>query len=297
MTRRELLVLASAVRASAQFTSSVRVVNVQVTVRDRRGKLVRDLTKDDFELTDEGRKQEIGYFSADSDLPLIVGILFDTSGSQRTVLVQQQGATLTFLNKVLREGDRAFLAGFDQRYRVIAPLSNSVERMLEGLQKMNTDDPASRGTALFDAVARASESVAREPGRKAIIILSDGQDTASGAQLKQAIEEAQRANALLYPVRIFDREVFSFQVPGRASENLEAGRSGLEKLAKQTGGRLFDDRTPLADNFATIEEELRSQYSLGFAPGNYRPGYRKLRVKVKRDGLTVQARDGYYSTE
>jgi VWFA-related protein len=297
MKRRELLALTMAATATAQFTSSVRLVSVQVTVRDKRGQLVRGLTRDDFELTDEGRKQEIRYFSADSDLPLTIGVLFDISGSQRAVIAQQQDAVLAFLDQVLRDADRAFLAGFDQRYVLAVNPTGSRKQLAEGLKRLNTNDPRSNGTALFDAIVRASENLAGEPGRKALVVLSDGQDTASAAGVKDAVEEAQRANTQIYALRIFDRDVFAFAVPGQAARNLEDGRVALERLAKDTGGRMFDGKAPLPEYFSQIDEELRSQYSLGFTPVNARAGYRKLRVKVRRNDLNVRARDGYFATE
>lgn len=287
LTRRAFLLLAASA-AQAQFTSSVRVVNIYATVRDRRGALVRGLTREDFEVFEDGRRQTVRYFSAQSDAPLTLGLLFDVSGSQRAVLERQKEAAVAFLDRLLRDGDSSFLAAFDRDVTLFET---------ERIAYLTTARASSAGTALFDAVARAAAHVQEEPGRKALVILSDGIDTASTVKLADAITAAQRANVSLFPIRFYDRQVFQFAVPGPALDNLNAGRRALERLAKDAGGAMYEvvgTRT-LEDNFAQLEEELRAQYSLGFTPAEGRPGYRKLRVNVKRRGLRVQARDGYFS--
>lgn len=289
MTRRELLLLA-AVPCAAQFTSSVRVVNVFVTVRDKKGQLVRGLKREDFALREDGRTQAIRYFSADSDLPLTVGLLFDVSGSQRKVLEKQKGAAKTFLTKVLRPGDTAFFAAFDREVTLLDA---------GGFEVLTTDRKGSQGTALYDALLRSAERLQSEPGRKALIVLSDGIDTASSTRADVAIAALHRADALVYPVHFYDRDVFAFEVASPALENLRAGKRMLERIARETGGTFHEvsgERT-LEDSLARIQEELRFQYSLGYSPAAGRTGYRKLRVQVKLRGLEAQARDGYFAAE
>jgi len=290
MTRRELLLLAATVPSAAQFTSSVRVVNVFVTVRNKKGELVRGLTQQDFELKEDGRTQPIRYFSAESDLPLTLGLLFDVSGSQRKVLEQQKGAARAFLTKMLRPGDAAFFVAFD---RDVSVLDSS------GFEILTTDRRGNSGTALFDALRKAAERVAPEPGRKALIVLSDGIDTASATRADATIQALQRANALVYPVHFYDRDVFAFEVPSPALDNLRNGKKILERIAKETGGGFYSvsGEQTLEDSFTHIQEDLRYQYSLGYSPGPGRTGYRKLRVQVKLKGLDVQARDGYFAAE
>lgn len=276
MTRRGLLLLASAAPALAQFTSSVRVVNVYVTVRGRRGDLVRGLKKEDFELTEDGRRQPVRYFSSDSDAPLAIGLLFDISGSQRAVMDQQRASANAFLNQVLRPGDTSFFAAFDREFRIL-PLDTP----------LSAQRPESKGTALFDAVIQAAQHLEPEPGRKVLIVLTDGIDSASASKLPDAIQAAHRAGASIFPIHFYDKEVFRFEVPGPALDNLRAGKAVLDRMARETGGAVLE-------NFDRIQEELRSQYSLGFSPSPGKTGYRKLRVEVKRRGLSVQARDGYF---
>ena len=276
----------------ANFSTGVNVVNVLVTVRDRQGQLVKGLAQDDFMLEDEGRTQTVRYFSPQSDQPLTLGLLVDVSGSQRTVLAEQRRASRQFLDKVLRKDDRAFLLAFDRQVQLI-----------EGFTLPELDASANRagGTALYDAIVFAARRIASAAGRKALIVLSDGYDTSSAASLSAAVETAQRADALVYSIRFLDRGVFAFEVPASqgGSPVPREGRKALERIARETGGAFFDltNAESLQKIYSRIEDELRNQYSLGFTPVKGRPGYRKLRVSVKRKGLTVQARDGYYSAE
>jgi VWFA-related protein len=267
MTRRELL-FAAPLTALAQFTSSVRVVNVFVTVRD-------------------------------SDLPLTIGILFDVSGSQRSVVAQQRVAATAFLSKILRDGDSAFLMAFDERAMLLSSPEASRASLDANLAKLDTAGSGARGTAMFDAIAEAAGTVQSIPGRKAVVVLSDGFDNASSLKIAPAITAAQRANLPVFPIRFYDLKVFAFHVESPALNNLREGKKNLERIAKETGGGFYEiaEKRSLDENFSRMERELRQQYSLGFVPAEGRPGYHKLSVTVRRRGLAVQARDGYFSSE
>lgn len=283
------LICALARAQQATFSTGVSVVNVLVSVRDKQGQLVRDLGQNDFTLEDDGRIQPIRYFSPQADQPLSLGLLIDVSGSQRTVLAEQLRATRQFLDRVLRPDDRVFLIRFDRRVALLKDLS---------ALELDAGQDETRGTALYDAIVSAAHELAGQPGRKALIVLSDGYDTSSSATLAAAMESAQRADALVYSIRFLDRGVFKFEVPASqgGSPVPREGRKALERIAKETGGGYFDltGEETLQKIYARIEDELRNQYSLGFTPVTGRLGYRKIRVSVKRRGLTVQARDGYY---
>ena len=305
LSRREVFLLAApVVPLLAQFSTGVRVVNVFAAVHDKQGKLVNSLTRDDFEITEDGRKQTLRYFSAQSDLPITMGLLFDISGSQRAVIVEQRQATATFLRQVLRDSkDQAFLMGFDQRVRLLEALTGQRARIEEGVQKLAVPrdgagqlSAEAQGTALYDALGEAARILSSEAGRKAIVVLSDGIDTASSLRLNASIEAAQRADALIYPIRFYDQKVFAFDVPSPASDHLREGKKVLQRMARETGGGFFEvaGAETLAANFSRLEEELRNQYSLGYTPSASGGAYRKIRVTVKPKGLTVQARDGYY---
>lgn len=305
------MLAAPAVPMLAQFSTGVRVVNVFVTVRDRQGKLAPDLSREDFEIAEDGRKQSIRYFSAHSDLPVTLGLLFDLSGSQRSVIPEQRQASAAFLRQVLREGtDRAFLLGFNRRIHLLESSTGERARLEESLQRLEVPRgadgqllPEAQGTALFDALVAAARMLEPQPGRKAIVVLSDGIDTASAARLNAAIEAAQRADALIYPIRFYDQKVFAFDVPSAGGGNLREGKKTLERMARETGGGFFEvgGEQTLAANFSRLEEELRNQYSLGYTPATppskRGAAYKKIRVSVKLRGLNVQARDGYYSAE
>jgi len=275
------------------FSTGVNVVNVLVTVRDKQGRLVRGLSQDDFTLEDDGRKQTVRYFSPQAGQPLTIGLLVDVSGSQRTVLAEQRRASRQFLDQVLRSPqDQAFFVRFDRQVEVLKDLD---------LLELDTRKTSPDGTALYDAIVFAARRIAGQAGRKALIVLSDGYDTSSAASLAAAVEAAQRADALVYAIRFLDRDVFKFQIPASqgGSPVPREGRKALERISRDTGGTYFDLTTAetLEKIYARIDDELRSQYNLGFTPVNTRAGYRKLRVSVKRKGLTIQARDGYFPVQ
>jgi VWFA-related protein len=278
----------------ATFSTGVNVVNVLVTVRDKQGQLVRGLAQDDFKLEEDGRPQMIRYFSPQADSPLTLGLLVDVSGSQRTVLDAQRRASQQFFNQVLRKNqDRAILIRFDRQVELLPDLA---------LPELDENINAAQGTALYDAIVSAARYIAGQSGRKALIVLSDGYDTSSSASLGAASETAQRADALVYAIRFLDRDVFAFDVSPKqgGSPVPREGRKALERIARDTGGSYFDltAAETLEKIYSRIEDDLRNQYSLGFTPaGKNRPGYRKIHVSVKRKGLSVQARDGYYPAE
>jgi hypothetical protein len=284
------LICAFARAQQATFTTGVKVVNVLVTVRDKQGKQVRDLAKADFALEEDGHPQIIRYFSPRSDQPLTLGLLLDVSGSQRTMLAAQRRASDQFFGQVLRKGrDQAFIVLFDRQIELLPWLA---------LPELDTKNAAAQGTALYDAVVFAARKLAGQAGRKALIVLSDGYDTSSSASLAAAVETAQRADTLVYSIRFLDRDIFAFEVPASqgGSPVPREGRKALERIARETGGGFFDlaPAETLERTYNRIEDELRNQYSLGFTPAAGKSGYRKLHASVKRKGLTVQARDGYY---
>jgi VWFA-related protein len=292
LSRRGALALICAVARAqeATFSTGVNVVNVLVTVRDKQGELVKGLTREEFALEEDGRIQTIRYFSPQTDQPLTLGLLVDVSGSQRTVLAAQRRASAQFFKQVLRGSqDRAFLMRFDRQVEVLPDLT---------LPEMDAKTTAQQGTALYDAIIAATRQVERQAGRKALIVLSDGYDTSSSASLAAAVETAQRADSLIYSIRFLDRDIFAFEVPASqgGSPVPREGRKALERIAKETGGGFFDltGQETLEKIYGRIEDELRNQYSLGFTPAAGKPGYRKLHVSVRRKGLSVQARDGYY---
>jgi len=305
------LVLAGLLVAQdATIKVDVDVVSILASVRDKKGALIPNLQKEDFTVVEDGKPQPIKYFTKETDLPLTIGLLVDVSGSQRTVLEPQRNASLQFFHQVMREGsDSAFVLAFDREIDLLQDLTSSLPELDSGLQKLvSIRDPGGKlpehaqGTALYNAIFSAAQKImSRQHGRKALIVLSDGVDTNSSKSLSAAIEECQREDTLVYTIRFYDQRILAFPLPVGTpgpQQVLRDGKKGLLRMAERTGGGYFElpDFETLTKIFATIEDELRNQYSLGYTPPKGKPGYREINVSVKRKGLTVQAREGYFST-
>jgi VWFA-related protein len=292
------------------FKSGVSVVNILFNVKDKHGMLIPGLKKEDFEVFEEGKPQTIKYFAAESDLPLTLGILIDTSGSQARVLPMEQEVGAAFLKSVLRQKDLAFLINFDIDSELVQDFTNSVRDLRDGLDKMkiNTGGAAPigpgigqgpialmpKGTVLYDAIyLAADEKLKREVGRKAIIVLTDGEDQGSKLKIQDAIEAAQKADTICYVLLIADRD-FAYGGQGYT------GDSEMRKLTEQTGGRVIDvgnNQRKLQDAFAQIANELRSQYSIGYTPTNTLKDGKFRSIEIKTKAGKVQARKGYYATQ
>jgi VWFA-related protein len=300
--RQACVVLALLLPLSAQddptFSTTVKVVNILATVRTKSGQLVNDLTKEDFALLENKRPEDIRYFSRESDLPLTIGLLVDTSMSQARVLEKERSASFQFVDQVLREGkDKVFVTQFDMAVMTRQPPTSSRHDLEESLPYVDTPSKnelqAQRGggTLLFDAVVKASrEIMSTLPNRKAMIILSDGGDNGSDETLTSAIEAAQRADTLIYSILFAD--------PGYGGGGGE-GRSWMERLAKETGGSFFEvsKKHGIGEIYGIIEQELRSQYNLGFVSDQpvRVSEFRSLQLTANRKDLVVQARDRYWA--
>ncbi len=317
-----------------KITVQVKLVTVYATVRDKHGKIMPSLNKEDFVLDEDGRPQTISNFVRESDLPLTLGLLVDTSLSQRRVLDQERSASYTFLDHMLREDkDKAFLIHFDREVELLRDPTSSRPKLQSGLQLLqmpesDRDDGGSRGrngagTLLYDAIYLASnELMKKQQGRKALFVLSDGVDRGSKKILEDAVESAQRADTSVYSILFTDEESHEHDGgyggrgggwgmgrggPGgggqgggrRSQEERPDGKKVLERICTETGGRLFQvsKKLPIDQIYAQIEEELRNQYSLGYTPNpaDTGEGYHKIHLTTKQTDLTVQARDGYYS--
>ena len=300
------------------FSTDVNVISVFATVHDAHGAVRRDLTKADFKLEEDGQEQTVRYFSQQSDLPLTLGLLVDTSASMLRVLGAERDASRQFLKQVLREKqDQGFLVHFDRQVELWQDLTSSRKKLDSGLgqldpqtwfQKHMATSPATPGqhrgasTALYDALVLSSNQVMRkQSGRKAIILLSDGMDAGSQATLGQAIEAAERADTLVYTIHIYAEDP-EMMLMGRADEKrqkaLAQGKGVLERISEETGGGFFEvtKERPIVAIYQEIQDELRNQYSLGFTPdaAHDAAGFHNVKVSTTREGLAVQARTGYY---
>lgn len=292
-------------QAPATFSTNVRVVNLFATVRDAQGRVIKNLTQDDFVLQEDGRPQVIRYFAKESGLPLTLGLLVDTSISQKRVLAEERTASLRFLMQVLRpEQDRAFVIHFDREVELLQDLTSSRERLDGALARLQVPTLPPRkhgapkiglfalgGTDLYDSLLLASDDILRKhSGRKALILITDGVDNGSKIDLFDAIQSAQRADALVYSILFADRDAYDGTFASAA------GKQALQRISRETGGAFFEvsKTEPLAAIYAQLEDELRSQYSIGYTPDTSGSGYRKIRLTTK-PGLSVVTRDGYWS--
>jgi VWFA-related protein len=320
-------------QSTSKISTEVKFVTVYATVCDKHGKIVANLNQTDFALDEDGRPQTIRYFVRESDLPLTLGLLVDTSRSQRRVLDQEKSASYTFFDSTLRQDkDKAFLIHFDHEVELLQDLTTSREKLRHGLETMDAPEFTNTGaggsprghggggTRLYDSIYLASnELMKKQQGRKALVILTDGVDNGSTESLLTAIESAQRADTAVYSILFADDEAY-----GRGGYRDHGGHGGggmgrgggggghrypredrpdgkkiLARISKETGGQLFQVSKilPIDRIYAQIEEKLRNQYSLGYTPD--RPSaeatYHLIHLKVNDKDLNVQSRDGYYS--
>ncbi len=284
------------------FSTDVKVVNVLATVRTKKNEIVRNLTKDDFVLLENGRPQTIRYFSQESDLPLTIGLMIDTSMSQEHVLDSERGASFRFLDQVLRESkDKLFVMQFDMAVMLRQGLTSSRKQLEEILAYVDTptrrelSQQTGGGTLLYDAVVEASNKVLKDQkNRKAMVVLSDGDDHGSSATLTEAIEAAQRADTLVYSI-LFADSSFPLPFPFGGGD----GKGVLMRLSKETGASFFEvsKKQGIDQIYQALQEELRSQYSLGFISDkpNEISEFRSLKLSTKQKGLVVQSRDRYWA--
>lgn len=289
------------------FKAEVNVVNLFYNVKDKHGMLIPNLTKDDFQVFEDGKPQTIKYFSAESNQPLTLGIMIDTSASQTRVLDIEQEACTQFLKAVLRDKDLAFVINFDVDVDLDQDFTNNIRDLAHALNKMQINagmgggppglgggpiPTTPRGTLLYDAIyLGADEKLKNEVGRKAMIIFTDGEDQGSRLRIQDAIEAAQKADTICYVILIADRGFYG----GFGY----SGDSEMHKLAEATGGRVIEvgnKQDKLKSAFDQIQNELRSQYNIGYTPTNNKldGSYRKIQIKAKSD-YKIQARQGYYA--
>lgn len=292
------------------FRVDVNLVNLFFNAKDRRGGLLAGLTKDNFEVLEDGKPQSIKHFSAEANQPLTLGLLVDTSGSMERVLEVEREVASQFLREVIRPKDLAFLISFDVNVDLLHDLTSDPADLRSGLKraKVNTGggggglpglgggpipNSRPRGTLLHDAVYLASyEKLAREVGRKALVVLTDGVDQGSRKRLEDSIEAAHKADAIVYVLLVED--------PYFAAQGGYNGEGDMKKMAEQTGGRLIrvgDDREKMQEAFQQISTELRTQYNVAYTPTNQKRdgSFRKIEIKLKGAEGKVQARKGYFA--
>jgi VWFA-related protein len=300
-------------QAAETLKVNVNVVQLFFNVKDKKGALIPNLTKDAFQVSEDGRPQTIKYFAAESNLPLTLGILIDSSGSQARVLDMEKQVGGEFLNQILREKDLAFVISFDIDVDLLQDFTNSVHALKAALNsaKINTGGGGGtgipglgggtiptqgtpRGTLLYDAVYLAShDELAQQVGRKAMVLLTDGEDQGSRLKIKDAIEAAQKADSIVYVLLCADRGFYG-------AFGGYSGDREMRKLTEETGGRVIEVGNKfekLRQGFDQIANELRSQYNIGYTPTNSKldGSYRKVDIRTNNKDYKIQARTGYYA--
>jgi VWFA-related protein len=292
------------------FKVSVDVVNIFFNVKDKHGLLIPNLTKNDFDVFEDGKPQTIKYFAAEANQPLTLGLLIDTSPSQERVLPIEKEVGAAFLKNVLRDKDLAFVISFDVTVDLLQDFTNSSPDLRAAMERTKINGggggggipglgggpiPNSnpKGTLLYDAVYLASnEKLRNEVGRKAMILLTDGEDQGSQMKIMDAIEAAQKADSMIYVLLIADRGFYG----GMGY----SGDRDMRRLCEETGGRVIsvgNKYEKLKEAFDQIANELRSQYNIGYTPTNNKKDgtFRKVEIRGKQPNLKIQARKGYYA--
>jgi VWFA-related protein len=291
---------------AAPIQVNVDVVNLYCSVHNKQNGLVSNLEKTDFDLAEDSKPQTIKYFSKETDMPLTIGLLVDVSNSQRNLIEVERSAASNFFSSVLKKKDVAFLISFGADSDLLQDLTASPRLLREGLNRLKlnggvtggitpgTIPTKARGTVLYDAVYLASnDMLSKEVGRKAIILITDGEDQGSDETEKAAIEAAQRADAIIYGILYVDRGFYGGFGMGYG------GASVLKRMAEETGGRLFEvgRKNTLDQIFTQIQEEMRTQYLIGYTPTNSAKdgSYRRIDLRTHDKDQKVQVRKGYYA--
>jgi VWFA-related protein len=298
-------------QAQKPLKVQVNLVTQFVTVRDKHNAIVANLTcpdpakeiRGDFRIFEEGVEQKIDSCSKDLNLPLTMGLLVDTSGSMDRMLPAEQQTASMFLERVMKKGDLTTLITFDQDADLLTDFTGSVRDLEKGLSRARINEPYApvtpgtvpnrnpRGTVFYDAIYLvAREKLSSEVGRKAIVVLTDAVDEGSRVRLEEAIEAAQRVDAVTHILLIQDPAFFFYQ---------GSGAGVARKISEETGGRMIEVKgeKKLAEAFEQLVEELRSQYVLGYYPSNaaHDGRFRKIKIEVARSDTRVLARKGYYA--
>jgi Ca-activated chloride channel homolog len=268
---------------------NVKLVNVFTNVTDATGAIVGGLARDDFALTEDGRPQRIAVFERQSELPLNLVLAIDTSGSVHKDLPLEQDAARRFVHALLRAQDQISLLEFSNDVRQVVGFTNQASRIDHGLASLR----GGQATAMYDAIYLAADNLAPKQGRKVLVLVTDGGDTANTVTYAQALEQALRGEVMVYSI---------IDVPIEASAGRDTGgEHALITLAEQTGGKYFYASAGGLDKaFAQVSEDLRTQYLLGYYPAKQAPGlnFHRIHVTVPRaasEAFEIRYRSGYYA--
>ena len=291
----------------APIKVDVNLVNILASVRDKRGGLVANLEKLDFTVLEDGKPQEIKYFERDTDLPLTIGLLIDVSRSQENLIDIERRAASAFFAQVLQKKDEAFLISFGEESELLQDYTNSAKLLTSAMNGLQVSSGVGgigpgpvptvgqpRGTVLYDAIyLAASEKLKGEVGRKCIVVITDGVDEGSKLKIDEAVEGAQKADTVIYSIDYSDAAFYGFL------GGMGGGYGALKRMSDETGGHVYqvDRKHSLEEVFKELQDEMRSQYSIGYTPINDKKdgSYRKLDVRTIDKTQKVEARKGYYA--
>jgi Ca-activated chloride channel homolog len=293
---------------AAQVVPTIQVethlIDSTFSVRDEQGKIVSDLTQEDFEILEDGVPQTIRYFGNHATLPLSIGLVIDVSGSQEKFVRQHEKDIETFLSHILGSADQAFAVCFGNHLRLVSDFTSAAQQITDGIHRydkgshnfteLGPKEDRELGTALYDAVFYSiSEKMAPiRHRRKILLLLSDGEENSSEHDLIDSIEAAQNADVLVYAIRYTELR------HGTMNARDRYGVRALDHLTAQTGGRAFDARTTQVNEaFAQLAEELRGLYEVAYQSTNTtRDGsYRKITIQTRKLVLHAHSRTGYYA--
>jgi VWFA-related protein len=295
----------------ATLKVEVSLVNILFNVRDKKSGLVGNLNKDDFKVFEDGKEQQVKFFNRETDLPLTIGLLIDVSASQANLIEIEKNAAYQFFGSVLRKQDLAFLISFGEDSELLQDYTNSPKLLRAGLEDLHVSSGVGgfgpgpvptisqpRGTVLYDAVYVASaDQLKGQVGRKVLVLITDGEDEGSKYKITQAIEAAQKADAIIYGFYYVDRPFYM----SRGMVFQGGSDAALRAMSEDTGGHVFhvDRKMTLQNAFDELQEEMRSQYAIGYTPTNpTKDGtFRKVEIKTTNKDWKVQARKGYYAVK
>jgi Ca-activated chloride channel family protein len=281
--------LTLAAQEATTFHVDVKLVNIFVNVTDQNGATVGGLTRDDFAVFEDGRPQQISIFERQSELPVNLTLAIDTSGSVQKDMSEEAAAARRFAHAILRQQDQMSVLQFATTVRELTPFTNKLAVIDHGLSELKGD----WATALYDAICQGSERLGGKEGRKVLVIISDGDDTAKSSTYAQALEAALRNEVMIYSL---------IDVPIEASAGRDtAGEHALITLAEQTGGKHFYVSDGGLDKaFARVSDDLRTQYLIGYYPHHQVPGtnFHRVTITIPRaaaDEFNIRNKTGYYA--
>ncbi|HLV94596.1 MAG TPA: VWA domain-containing protein [Candidatus Acidoferrales bacterium] len=293
----------SAAQDTKTIRSDVNLASVSFTVRDARGALVDNLTKDDFEVFEDAVPQKIAFFARSVDVPLTLGLILDASGSQEHFVKKHRQDLQVFLDDVLGPRDRVFLVCFGNHLRLVSDFTQSGPALLDGFEKyehnsgkfpeIGPKEDRDLGTAFYDSIYYSvTEKLAAQTGRRALLVFSDGEDNSSSHDMMTTIETAQQENVEVFTIRYTQKE------HGRLTARNKYGIRVMDRIAKETGAEAIDaEATDPHTYFRQIAEVLRTAYELAYYPTNPIKDntFRKIVIRPRQNGLTVRAKTGYFA--